>query len=104
MKEKRKKIISKVYRLNNVNRINDAEKLILPIFKENPRDLFARMASWPNYKLAYRLSNTYISILVNEHRYAQALEICKWCLEQNKSYSIPSALIIKKVGILFHLR
>lgn len=75
------------YRLSNVDEVKQAEQIILPWFEKDPKYLFERIDQWPNRNLINRLSNRYIESLIDQKRYAQALEICRRCLSKDDRYS-----------------
>lgn len=87
----RDNILYKAYQLSEGNVLNEAEALLLPSWPEHGRELFARIRTWPNRKLALRLADREAQRLLDDGHPIQALAVYQWCLEQNPGYA-PSAL------------
>lgn len=98
------KVFLKAYELIRAGKMEQAEKLILPVAEVNSwarfDNAFRIISQWQDKKPALTLTKTYIPVLVERQHYMRALELCRWSLGQDSNYMLNQDADLNILGIL----
>jgi len=88
------KLLERAYWLTKENKIDEAEKMLLPALKIDDwarfNAAFSRISRWPGSELALRIIDSYLTYLLEKGNYTEIFNYSQWCLKKDPGFSIKS--------------